>query len=110
MLYLWKNLSDPNQQSHHPDYTPWVPSYISVASVLHIGVSVPEEDVPGLAAGAGVYQLLLQVLQGAVVDVDWTLKLAAVTGALLGDLPAEADVEIGLVWFRELDSLFLTQV
>lgn len=35
-------------------------------------VMVPEEDVPGLVA-VGVNQLLLQLLQGAVVDVDWTL-------------------------------------
>lgn len=81
-----------------------------MASVLHVGVSVPEEDVPGLAAGAGMYELLLQVLQGAVVDVNWTLKLAAVIGALLGHLPAEADMEICLLWFRELDSLFFTQI
>ncbi len=35
--------------------------------------TVPEEDVPGLAARVGMYQLFLQMLQGAVVDVDWTL-------------------------------------
>lgn len=34
---------------------------------------VPEEDVSGLTGGAGLYQLLLELLQGAVVDVDWTL-------------------------------------
>lgn len=58
----------------------WVPvSFHSIsgptlplASFLQV-ITIPEEDVPGLAAGVGVYQLLLQEIQGAVVDIDWTL-------------------------------------
>lgn len=52
----------------------WLPVlFLSAFVFLPAGEHVPEEDVLGLAAGVGVYQLLFQVLQGAVVDVDWTL-------------------------------------
>lgn len=70
--------------------------------------SVPEEDVPGLVAGVWVNQLLFQILQWTVVDVNWTLQLAAVTSALLGKLSAEADMEVWLLWFREVDSFFFS--
>lgn len=39
--------------------------------------------------GAGVYQLLLQLLKGAAVDVDGDIELAALAGALLRNLPAD---------------------
>lgn len=69
--------------------------------------SVPEEDVLGLPAGVGVYKLFLEMFQGAVVDINWTLELAVVTCALLGKLPAEAVVEICFLRFRKLDSIFV---
>lgn len=59
-------------------------------------LSLPEEDVSGLAAGVGVHQLLLQVLQGAVVDIDWTPQLRTLTGTLLRDLSVVIDVKVSL--------------
>lgn len=64
-------------------------------------MSCVPEDVPGLAAGVRMDQLLLQMLQRAVVDVDRTLQMAAVRGAVLGNLSAKTEVcSLGL---RELN-------
>lgn len=79
-------------------------------SVLACFPSVPEEDVSGLAAGVWVNQLLFQILQRTVVDVNWTLQLAAVTSALLGKLSAEADMEVCLLWLREVHSFFFCSI
>lgn len=57
-----------------------------------------------------MHQLLLQVLQRAVVDVDWTPQLCTLTGTLLGHLPAEIDVKVGLEGHRELDSFFVSWI
>lgn len=50
-------------------------------------------------------QLLLQLLKGAVVDVDWAVELSALSGALLRKLPAEVEVEFCPLRFRELHPL-----
>lgn len=57
-----------------------------------------------------MYQLLLQLLKGAVVDVDGTVQLAALRGALLRNLPAQVEVEVCLLWFRELNALLLPNI
>lgn len=51
-------------------------------------------------------QLLLQLVKGAVVDVDGAVELSAFGGALLRDLSAEAGVELHPVRFGELDPVF----
>lgn len=49
-----------------------------------------------------MYQLLLQLFKGTVIDVDWAVELSALSGALLRNLPAEVEVEFFPLWFREL--------
>lgn len=51
-------------------------------------------------------QLLLQLVKGAVVDVDGAVELSAFGGALLRDLSAEAGVELHPLRFGELDPVF----
>lgn len=55
-------------------------------------------------------QLLLQLLKGAVVDVDGEAELTALAGALLRNLPADVVVDLCLLWFRELNPLFFTSI
>lgn len=70
----------------------------------------PEEDVAGLAAGVGMHQLFLQVLQRAVVDIDWTPQLWRLSGTLLRQLPIETDVTVCCEGHRELDSIFISWI
>lgn len=73
-------------------------------------IRLPEEDVAGLAAGVGMHELFLQVLQRAVVDIDWTPQLRTLTGTLLRHLPVETDVKVCLEGHRELDSIFVSWI
>lgn len=57
-----------------------------------------------------MHQLLLQLFKGAVVDVDGEAELAALAGALLRNLPADAVVDFCLPWFTELNPLFLIDI
>lgn len=57
-----------------------------------------------------MYQLLLQLFEGAVVDVDGEVELAALTGALLRNLSADVVGGFCPLWFRELDPLFFTNI
>lgn len=61
-----------------------------------------------MAARVGVHQLLLQGLQGAVVDVDGAPGPGSgVAGALLGALPAEGDVEVTPLRLGKLNAISL---
>lgn len=51
-------------------------------------------------------QLLLQLVKGAVVDVDGAVELSAFGGALLRGLSAEAGAELRPLRFGELDPVF----
>lgn len=87
---------------------PW--QHQSVSSRGKRNIHLPEEDVAGLPAGVGMHQLLLQVLQRAVVDIDWTSPLRALTGALLRHLPIETGVKVCCEGHRELDSIFVSWI
>lgn len=54
-------------------------------------------------------QLLLQLLKGAVVDVDGAVELAALAGALLGGLSAEVQ-EFCLLRLRELNPVLVPDI
>lgn len=66
---------------------------------------VPEEDVPRLSVGIGMYQLLLEGLQRAVVDVDGAAWPGEIPSTLLRDLSTEGDVEVPFVRLRKLDTV-----
>lgn len=57
-----------------------------------------------------MYQLLLQLLKGTVVDVDGEVELTALTGALLRNLSADVVVDFCLLCFRELNPLLFTNI
>lgn len=57
-----------------------------------------------------MHKLLLQLFKGTVVDVDGAVELTALTGALLRNLSADTVVDFGLLWLRELNPLFLTNI
>lgn len=78
-----------------------------LSSVMRQCVSVPEEDVSGLASWARVDQLLFQGLEGAVVDVDGAAGSCCVGAALLRHLSAERDVTVSLLRLHKLNAVLL---